>query len=188
MSSLAKSTFPPTWLHARTATVSLAVTSLLFAAGLLIGYQSLQAFAQLATEIPAAEGWNFGTIAVRNLGVACLLYTGAVSGGAATVMTVPLLGLYVGATAKIGVTTAGMLPLVNSVLWYVPFEFFGCLVAAAGGMYPVVAALRRRASSPGPRPGAVTAYLSALPGSLVLFVAGAVLILCGAAIESVVIS
>lgn len=184
MSSLARSTFIPAGPRARSVAVSLALTSLLFLAGLLIGYQSLQAFAQLAKETPAAEGWNFGTIALRNLGVACLLYSGAITAGAATVVTLPLLGLYVGATAKIGVVTAGVQPLVGSVLWYVPFEFLGCLVAAAAGIYPVVTALRRRR----PGHGAIPMYVAALPGSMALFAAGAALILCGAAIEAVLIS
>lgn len=184
MSSLVRSTFTPGRLDAKVLAVSLTVSAVLFVAGLLIGYQSLQSLRSVGNDVPATESWNFGTLVLRNMGAACLLYVGAVTGGSATLITLPLVGLYVGATAKIGVVTAGGAELVNSVAWYVPFEFAGCLVAAAGGLYPLISTLGRRTS--GLR--TLSAYTSALGASLLVFSAGAVLILCGAAIEAFVIT
>ncbi|XAS64451.1 hypothetical protein ACOM2C_14650 [Pseudarthrobacter sp. So.54] len=184
MSSLVRSAITPTRVDAKVLAVSLTLSAVLFAAGLLIGYFSLPSFQSLGDDAPAAQSWNFGTLVLRNMGAACLLYVGAVTGGSATLITLPLVGLYVGATAKIGVVTAGGAALLTSVAWYVPFEFLGCLAAAAGGLYPLVATLRRR------RTGARTwpTYTSALAGSLLLFAAGTVLILCGAAIEAFIIT
>lgn len=184
MSSLARSAFVPARVEARVLAVSLTLSAVLFLAGLLIGYHSLSSLRTLGDDPAAAESWNLGTIVLRNMGAACLLYVGAITGGSATFITLPLVGLYVGATAKIGVVTAGGAALVNSVAWYVPFEFLGCLVAAAAGLYPLIAALRRRKA--GDR--ALSAYTAALGASLLIFAAGAVLILCGAAIEAVVIA
>ena len=184
MSSPVRSAFIPARVDGKVLAVSLALSAVLFLAGLLIGYHSLQSLRPLGNDAPTAESWNFGTIVLRNIGAACLLYVGAVTGGSATLITLPLVGLYVGATAKIGVVTAGGSALLNSVAWYVPFEFLGCLVAAAAGLYPLVSTLRRRSSGA----PALSAYSSALGGSLLLFAAGAVLILCGAAIEAVVIT
>lgn len=184
MSSLVSNTLTPAKVDAGALAAALALSTVLFAAGLLIGYQSLQSLRFPGDDAPSADSWNFGTLVLRNMGAACLLYAGAVTGGTATLITLPLVGLYVGATAKIGVVAAGGSALWGSVAWYVPFEFLGCLVAAAAGLYPLVATVRAHRSQSRTLP----AYVSAFGASLLVFAAAAALILCGAAIEAIVIS
>lgn len=164
--------------------VSLAVSVALFAAGLFIGFQNSAFLADAGANGGPETTWDFGSIFIRNIGAACLLFVGALTGGIATFVTLPLIGLYVGATAQVGVTVVGAPALLGSVIWYVPFEFIGCLVAAAAGLYPLFASLR----SQEPAAGLLRKYSAALAGSLLVFAAGAGLILVGAAIETFVIS
>lgn len=162
---------------------SLALSVALFAAGLIVGFQNFSFLGSAAGDTPQ-PGWDFGSILARNFGAACLLFAGVLSGGTITLITLPMIGLYVGATAQVGVTVAGAPALLGAVAWYVPFEFAGCLMAAAAGLYPVLASLRKRR----PQASLVGTYTASFTGALVLFAAGAVLILLGAGIETFVIS
>lgn len=162
---------------------SLALSVALFAAGLIVGFQNFSFLGSAAGGAPDA-GWDFGSILARNFGAACLLFAGILTGGVITLITLPMIGLYVGATAQVGVTVAGAPALLGAVGWYVPFEFLGCLMAAAAGLYPVFASLRRKRAAE----SMLGTYAASFTGALMLFAAGAVLIVLGAGIETLVIS
>lgn len=163
---------------------SLALSGALFAAGLIIGFQNFSFLGSAAASDAPSLGWDFGSILARNFGAACLLFAGVLTGGVITLITLPMIGLYVGATAQVGVTVAGAPALLGAVAWYVPFEFVGCLMAAAAGLYPVLASLRRKRL----QATVIGTYAASLTGALVLFAAGAALIVLGAGIETFVIS
>jgi hypothetical protein len=158
-----------------------------FVAGLLVGWSSVSE-APAAPPGASADGvrWTLGAILARNLGAAALLYSGVLTGGLSSGVSLAVLSAYVGATAKVGVLNVGAGPVLGSAGWYAGPELLGCLVAAAAGLLPVTAALRARRSGSGGAP--VRRYLAALPASLRLFAAAVVLLLVAAGLEAALIA
>ena len=165
--------------------ITLTGTVLLFLVGLLTGYASHDGLSHLAADPETIDEttWTFGSILARNAGVALSLYTGTISLGLTTIITLPVLGLYIGATARIGIESVGWWAVAGSAGWYVGPEFLGCLIAAAGGLYPLVSA-SLPFDSEVPR---WKRYLQAAPGSLLLLSLSVGLIILGAGIEILVI-
>ncbi|GAA1765721.1 hypothetical protein GCM10009767_25470 [Kocuria aegyptia] len=162
-----------------------AAATAIFVAGFLVGYGSIS---QVPGPLQATAGagqdhdGSFGSILVRNLGAAALLYGGVLTGGLLTGTSLALLSAYVGATAKIGVLNVGAAAVAGAAGWYAGLEFLGCLVAAAAGLHPLAAALTGR------RHGLLRTYLTALPASLGVFALAVVLLLAAAGIEAVLIA
>ncbi|TDL40929.1 hypothetical protein [Kocuria rosea] len=162
-----------------------AVATALFVAGFLVGYESISRVPATLQDTAGAgqdHDGSFGSIVVRNLGAAALLYSGVLTGGLLTGTSLALLSVYVGATAKIGVLNVGAAALVGAAGWYAGLEFLGCLVAAAAGLLPLTAALTAR------RNGLVRSYLTALPASLGVLALAVALLLAAAGIEAALIA
>lgn len=161
-----------------------ATAAAVFAAGLLVGWWSVLEAPAAPPGTPAdAPGWTLGTILARNLGAAALLYSGVLTCGLSTAVSLAVLSAYVGATAKVGVLNVGAGAVLGSAGWYAGPEFLGCLVAAAAGLHPAATALRARSSG-----APVRRYLAALPVSLGLFAAAVVLLLVAAGVEAALIA
>lgn len=127
-------------------------------------------------------------ILARNLSAGALLYSGAVSAGATSLLTSALVAAYVGATFKVGVTASGLLDLLRATGLYLPLEFGGCFVAAVAGVYP---AARATLSSILPTertayesPTWLANYVGSIQISLALLAIAAVLIFAGAVVEA----
>lgn len=165
--------------------ITLTGTVVLFLVGLLTGYTSHNGLSHLAAEPTTTDEatWTFGSILARNAGAAFLLYTGTISLGLTTIIMLPVLGLYIGATARIGIESVGWWAVAGSAGWYVGPEFLGCLLAAAGGLYPLVSA-SLPSDSELPR---WKRYLQTVPRSLLLLGLSLALIILGAGIEILVI-
>lgn len=79
---------------------------------------------------------DFTQILARNLGAALVLYSGVVTLGRTTVIGSGILALYIGATVSLGLNSVGGATLFADVIWYVPFEFLGLVMAATAGLQP----------------------------------------------------
>lgn len=184
VSSLATHRTTGTTTRSKPLRAALLITMVLFTAGLLTGFFSLSDLSGLEGATPGESAqWSFWIILTRNLGAATLMYSGVVTFGLTTLVTLPLLGLYVGATMRIGVEAVGWATLTGAVGLYAPFEFAGVLVAAAGGLYPALDVLSRRRGDS----GRARAYVRTMPRSLALLGIGVALILVGAALEMLLI-
>lgn len=128
---------------------------------------------------------DFGPILVRNLGAALLLYSGVLTFGLTTLFAAAILGLYVGATVSLGVHSVGTAGIIADVVWYVPFEFLGLIMAATAGLQPAVAVVSQIVQKQGKFDlDFFTAHVIKSLGSLTI---GVALIVIGAAIESILI-
>ena len=129
-----------------------------------------------------------------NLACALLLYSGVVSAGLSALAGVVWTGAYVGATMQVGVTNVGAGPMLDRVVWYLPLELAGLLLAATAGFYPLAAAcvaLVRAGLPDEPAHAAARvglAYLHGMRTSLWYLAAGFGLLGCAAGIEAVVIA
>src|SRR4029453_8034716 len=86
---------------------------------------------------------EFLHILARNVGAALVLYSGVVTLGLTTLIGSGILALYVGATVSLGVHSVGGTALIADVIWYVPFEFLGLILAATAGFQPVAGLANR---------------------------------------------
>jgi len=164
-----------------------AAAAAVFVAGLLVGWSSVaQTPAAPPGDSAAGAPWTLGAILARNLGAAALLYSGVLTCGLSSGVSLAVLSAYVGATAKVGVLNVGAGAVLGSAGWYAGPELLGCLAAAAAGLHPVTAALR--AGPSGSAGARVRRYLAALPGSLCLFAAAVVLLLVAAGVEAALIA
>ncbi|WP_448060442.1 stage II sporulation protein M [Cellulomonas hominis] len=150
--------------------------------GFLVGYLSLRGVVQEAQPPESAAAAGLWTILGRNVGTAALLYSGVCTLGSSSLIAGLLLGGYVGATWAAAVSAVGVAGAGGSIMWYAPVEMLGLAVAAAAGLFPVVAMFARREQVSRRR-----AYAEALTGSLQLLATAVVLLLIAAFIESLVI-
>ncbi|RMI13878.1 stage II sporulation protein M [Cellulomonas triticagri] len=122
------------------------------------------------------------TILGQNLGAVLLAFTGAMTWGLGTIAALLTTSAWVGATAHAVIAEIGAQEVVARVLPYVLLEFGGLLLAAAGGLYPVVVLVgslfRGR-----PRPP----FAVALRTSLGLLLTGMLLVVVGAVVEAALI-
>lgn len=127
---------------------------------------------------------DFLLIVARNLGAALFLFSGVVTLGTTTLIGSAVLALYVGATVSLAGHSVGEGQLLIDVIWYVPFEFLGLVLAATSGLQPVAGLatgfIRRR-------PVSLSTFINDLAHSLGTMVLALVLIITGAAIEAIVI-
>lgn len=128
---------------------------------------------------------GFVEILMQNTGAALLLFSGVITGGSTTVLSLLGVSAFVGATVDVATHHAGWAGVVGSTWTYVFIEFAGIVLAGAAGLHPLTAAVLSRRTDTG---GPWSRYLKAIPGSLWLLAAGASLIVIGAVIESVVIA
>lgn len=133
-------------------------------------------------------GLDIGAIAVRNAGAALLLFSGVATFGVTTILSLGLVGVYVGATFAAAAGSVGASQAFQSIALYVPFEFAGLLLAATADLLPAAAVLagRSKALGGGGRTG-LAAYVGATRTSLRTLALGLAAILAGAAVESLVL-
>ncbi|WP_144662416.1 hypothetical protein [Paenarthrobacter nicotinovorans] len=132
----------------------------------------------------ALYGIDFVQILARNVGAALFLFSGVVTLGATTLIGSAVLALYVGATVSLGTHSVGQGQLLTDVIWYVPFEFLGLILAATAGLQPVagMAAGFIRHS-----PVSLSTFVINVARSLGTMALALLLIVVGAAIEAIVI-
>lgn len=172
--------------------VALLMSLAIFATGAAIGYSSISPeWAARSLGEPGASnpafGGSFGEILVRNLGAIALLYSGVMTLGLTALMSLAMVGMYVGATMAVGVSNVGTWQVVGDTWFYAPIEFGGCVVAAAAGLYPVVALIGRMFTDEA-RTAAIGTYVNATLTSLKVFGCAAALITLAAVIEAVAIA
>lgn len=128
---------------------------------------------------------EFLQILGRNIGAALVLYSGVATLGLTTLLGAGILALYVGATVSLGVHSVGTADLVADVIWYVPFEFFGLVMAATAGFQPAAGLARRLLTKN--EPPTLRSFIDDMARSLGTLLIAIVLIVLGAVIEAVVI-
>lgn len=127
---------------------------------------------------------DFLHILGRNLGAAMVLYSGVVTLGLTTLVSSGVLALYVGATVALGLHSVGGQALFADVMWYVPFEFLGLVLAATAGLQPAAGLAGRLIAR---QPVTVTSFVRDISRSLGTLLLAVILIVLGAAIEGLVI-
>lgn len=131
------------------------------------------------------HGKDFLQILGRNVGAALVLYSGVATLGLTTLVGAGILALYVGATLSLAVHSVGGAGLVADVIWYVPFEFFGLVMAATAGFQPTAGLARRLVFKT--EPVTVRSFIEDMARSLGTLFIGLALIVLGAVIEAVLI-
>lgn len=129
-------------------------------------------------------GTDFLQILGRNLGAALVLYSGVVTLGLTTLLGSGILALYIGATMSLGMNSAGS-NLLGDVIWYVPFEFLGLVMAATAGFQPVAGLARSLALKD--KPSTVSSFVDDIARSLGTLLLAVALIVVGAAVEAILI-
>lgn len=166
---------------------ALAVVVAVSTAGGWLGFTSISA--TWAEQAGGGANQLFGSslpqILLQNLSVVMFLYSGALTLGLTSIVSVAMLSAYVGATMAVGVGNVGMSSVLGDAGPYAALEFLGCLVAAAAGLCPLMAMLGRVFSEA--RGGAVAAYVGALRTSLATLAVGTALVVVAAAIEATLI-
>ena len=130
-------------------------------------------------------GKDFVQILTRNVGAALVLYSGIATLGLTTLVGAGILALYVGATVSLGVHSVGGGNLLADVIWYVPFEFLGLVMAATAGFQPTAGLVQRLAFKR--EPATVASFIQDTARSLGTLLIALALIVLGAAIEAIVI-
>ncbi|UBH25112.1 hypothetical protein KW076_02660 [Micrococcus porci] len=179
----------PPWPRPGVLALAAVLAALLALAGAAVGHSA-------AGSLPAGllggphtsdADWTLTGILGRNLGAALLVFGGVVTGGALTAVTLPLVGVWVGATLRLALDAAGWEGAVGATVLYAPLEFAGVLLAAVAGLVPLAAALLR------PRdadvvPGPLSRYLGALPSACLLIGCALLLITAAGVVEHLVVS
>lgn len=129
---------------------------------------------------------GFDQILVRNAGAALVLYSGVLTLGLTTLVAAGILALYVGATVSLGVHSVGVVQLLADVVWYVPLELGGLVLAATAGLQPAAGAARLVLFEKGRV--SLTSLHRDLAASLSTLALGMTLIAVAAVIESILIS
>ncbi|GAB3564397.1 hypothetical protein GCM10027405_20440 [Arthrobacter alkaliphilus] len=163
-------------------------TGLAMAAIAIFGYSAVDvSWIRDAREMGGSPlyGKDFPQILGRNIGAALVLYSGVATLGLTTLLGAGILALYVGATVSLGVHSVGSAGLVADVIWYVPFEFLGLVMAATAGFQPVAGLARRLVM----KKESVTlrSFIDDMARSLGTLLIAIVLIVLGAVIEAIVI-
>lgn len=127
-------------------------------------------------------------IVIRNTGAALLLFSGVLTAGVSTVMTLGLMGAYIGATFEVAARTAGFSEAVGSIALYAPIEFLGLLIAATAGMLPLAVSVARALHSSGEDGRSpLREYVGSMALSLKTLGVALAVILLAAVVESIVI-
>jgi hypothetical protein len=95
---------------------------------------------------------------------------------------------YVGATLEVGVWNQGAGKLLAETGAYAPVEFAGLVVAAAAGLYPVIALSRVIFADTGARVSLFGTYLDAVRTSLKIFAWAVGLVVVAAVVEGLVLA
>lgn len=165
----------------------LSSTGLIMAAIAVFGYVAVDVSWVRDAKGPGSSplyGTDFLQILARNIGAALVLYSGVVTLGLTTVIGAGILALYVGATLSLGLNSVGGATLFADVIWYVPFEFFGLVLATTAGLQPAAGLADRLMKN---KPVSVGSFVDSIARSLGSLLIAVALIVIGAAIESVLI-
>ena len=169
--------------------VALALSLALLCAGLAIGFQT--DFGADPAKGPSAvrlSWWDaFVGVVAANAPALAILYSGALTIGVATLITWPIIAIYIGATLRASVNLLGAEKVFGTIWVYAPLEFLAMVLGASAGLMPLLSGLRtafRPAS--GERP--LRACLGDIPGTLRTIAIALGLMLLAAAIEASVIA
>jgi uncharacterized membrane protein SpoIIM required for sporulation len=176
----------------RSLLVAVLASLIVFVAGFALGFGSIgRAWAQNSLGAGGATNAVFGSsvfaILAQNLIAVMFLYSGVLTFGLTSVLSIGMVSTYVGATMAVGVTNSGWTQLASATGAYALLEFTGCIVAAAAGLHPVCAFLAHAVKHDGAS-GMFGAYLDAVATSLKILGCAVALILTAAAIEAIVIA
>jgi uncharacterized membrane protein SpoIIM required for sporulation len=167
------------------------VSLVVFLCGATLGYTSISR--EWAAESLGAGGTNviyggsLATILIQNLGTVMFLYSGVLTLGLTSILSVGMLSAFVGATMSVGISNVGGLQMMAHTGAYIPLEFGGCVVAAAAGLYPALTLLAR-VFNDNADTNVLGTYLNAVYTSLKVLGCAVALILTAAAIEATVIA
>ena len=173
----------------RSLLVAVLASLVVFAAGFALGFGSIgRGWAQSSLGAGGATNAVFGSsvfaILAQNLIAVMFLYSGVLTFGLTSVLSIGMVSIYVGATMAVGVTNSGWTQMAGATGVYALLEFAGCILAAAAGLYPGCAFLAHVVKDD----AAFGRYLDAVATSLKILGCAVALILTAAAIEAVVIA
>lgn len=170
---------------------ALVASALIFGAGATLGYVSIDSDWAARSMTQGAGnsilGGSFVTILLHNLLAVMFLYSGVLTLGLTSVLGIGMVSAYVGATVAVGVHNVGTGQILSDTGAYAFLEFGGCIVAAAAGLYPMVAA-GLSLFKEGAGTAIFGAYLNAVHMSLKVLASAGALILAAATIEATVIA
>lgn len=175
----------------RTLGSTLVAASALFLLAVTVTFGATQPdwFASDPSTGGAFADYDLAQIVTRNGAAVLLVYSGAITFGVMSVVSTLAIGAFVGATAKVGVSSVGWAALLGASGLYAPIEFAAIVVACAAGLLPAATVVRRRASAgPTSEAGLLAAYAQGLRRSLGLLACSGGLLLIAALIESFLIS
>ena len=182
-----------TCLSRRGLLAAFAASSALFLCGAVVGYSSITtewARASLGSveDVPLF-GSSFAAIFVQNISVVLFLFSGVLTLGLTSLVSLTMMSIYVGATMSVATTNGGVAAVLSDTGSYIGLEFLGMVLAATAGLCPVFALLGRalRAETD-PSLTSVGAYAAAVRTSMATLSISALLILLAAGIEAAVIA
>lgn len=158
-----------------------------FLASVVVGSRAFTPESFAAGDVFALQGSPTGIawqIFARNATAALLLFSGYALAGTTTVMGLVFVGTWVGAGSAAVAVETGWGNVSPLVALYLPLEFAGLVLAAAGGLVPVVGLVRRSFSERDRPPPRVSGHATAAR----LGLSGLLLIFLGALVEAVVIA
>jgi uncharacterized membrane protein SpoIIM required for sporulation len=169
--------------------VALVASLTIFLTGAALGYSSIgRAWAERSLiGVPAGPRPGGLDILVQNISVLMLLYSGVLTLGLTSLLGMVMVAAFVGATMAVGVSNSGIRQLAVETAAYAPMEFAGLVVAAAAGLYPVIA-MAGRVFADEARLELLGTYLRALRTSLKILACATGLIVVAAVVESVVLA
>lgn len=167
--------------------LALALSLALLCTGLVIGFQTNIGEDARQRGNTSLSWWDAfrGVLAVNGPAVA-LLYSGVLTVGVGTLIALPILAIYIGATLRASTDLLGANQVFGTIWVYAPLEFMAVAFGAASGLMPLLSALRAafwlHAEE---RP--IRAYLGEIGNSLRILVIATSLMLLAASVEASVI-
>ena len=163
----------------------------LLISGFLLGYHAMAESPAPAVDsaaVAATPFWDaFTGVLARNLPALCLAFSGAVTAGLSTLISWPLVAIYIGSTWHLSEKALGRDQVFAGTGLYAPAEFLALATAAAAGLLPLVSAVWSALSSAAAsRP--FRAYLEAVPAALKLLAVAVAILLVAAGVEAAVMA
>ncbi len=163
----------------------------LLISGFLLGYHAVSNSPAPTADPASAAATPFGEafigVLARNLPALCLAFSGAATAGLSTLVSWPLVAIYIGSTWHLSEKAIGREQVLAGTGLYAPVEFLALTIAAAAGLLPVLTAIWAALSSR----ATVTpfrAYLAAFPTALKLLAIAVVVLLAAAGVEAAVMA
>ena len=173
--------------------VAFAASAVLFLGGAVVGYSSITtewARASLGSvqDVPLF-GSSFSAIFLQNFSVVLFLFSGVLTLGLTSLVSLTMMSIYVGATLSVATTNGGVGAVLSDTGSYIGLEFLGMVLAATAGLCPVFALLGRALrAEPDAELSSAGAYVAAVRTSMATLGISTLLVLLAAAIEAAVIA